>query len=315
MIYPKFIQDKSTIGVVAPSFGVAGEPYYDNYIIAKESLQEMGFRLVECPSIYNLEKGQSNLPKIRAKELMDFYEDDSIDFLWSCAGGEIMNEILPYLDFERIKQLKPKWFIGYSDNTCFIQPLATKSNIASLYGMCISEFNSLQIKEASQALINLLMGKQHLFYQFLDQSTQTITNENTMIEGRLLGGCVEVIMNLLQTQYDGTLAFIEQYEGDVILYLEAYELNSLGMKRTLWQLRELGYLNKIKGILIGKLRNDEPAFDVTITEALLDLKLDIPVIYDVEFGHTYPTIPMVNGAYAKVSVINQRFSIDYDFTR
>lgn len=315
MRYPQFIKENATIGIVAPSFGVSGTPYYENYIFAKKSLEEKGFKIVECPSVYNLKKAQSNLPEIRAKELMNFYADDSIDFLWSCAGGEIMNEILPYLDFKQINDMKPKWFIGYSDNTCFVHPLATCANTASIYGMCVSEYNTLQLKEASDALLDLLMGKQNKFEQFLDEPTYTIPSGDLHFEGRLLGGCMEVLANLLQTRFDETLAFKEQYYNDVILYVEAYEYNTLGVKRVLWQLNELGYLSNLKGLMIGKLNNAEPAFDVTISDALNDLNLNVPIVYDVEIGHTYPTIPMVNGAYAKVSVKNSKFFIEYDFTR
>ena len=315
MRYPEFIKENATIGVVAPSFGISGIPYFENYLNAKNSLIDMGFNIVECPSLYNLIRAQSNSPEIRAKELMDFYIDDSIDLLWSCAGGELMNEILPYIDFDMIKSLKPKWFIGYSDNTCFIYPLATRAGIASIYGMTISEYNTLQSKDASNALLRLLTGKQKMFEQFLDDHTFTIPHGNMHIEGRLLGGCIEVITNLLQTRFDQTQSFKEHENDPIILYLEAYEFNSLGVKRVLWQLNEIGYLSNIKGIIIGKLRNDEPVFDISISEALADLNLDLSIIYNVEVGHTYPTMPFVNGAYAKISVINSKFSIEYDFTR
>lgn len=47
------------------------------------------------------------------------YESNVNDVLISCGGGELMCEILPYVDFDRIKAAKPKWYLGYSDNTNF----------------------------------------------------------------------------------------------------------------------------------------------------------------------------------------------------
>ena len=52
---------------------------------------------------------------------------DMPDAIISCGGGELMCEILRYVDFERIAQAKPKWFMGYSDNTNLTFLLTTRS--------------------------------------------------------------------------------------------------------------------------------------------------------------------------------------------
>ena len=131
MRYPCFLSKGDTIGLVAPSFGVSGYPYYDRYVNAKKKFEELGYKIKECPSIYNLEKASSNLPEVRAKEFMDMYLDEEVDFLYSVAGGEIMMEILPYLDFEKLSNSKPKWFQGYSDNTNLTLTLNTLCDVAS----------------------------------------------------------------------------------------------------------------------------------------------------------------------------------------
>lgn len=313
MKIPAFIKLPCTIGVVAPSFGVSGERYIANYEKAKQELIKEGFTIVECKSTYQLEKAQSNTPKNRAKELMKFYLDDKIDIVWSCAGGEIMNEILPYLDFKLLKQAKPKWFIGYSDNTNFCLPLATHAHIASIYDMTMTEYKTDQWIESSNDLIMLLKNDKTVFKQYLDEDTGVLPRRNIKLEGYLIGGTLDVITNLMGTEYEIIKEFSKRKKGKVLLYLEAYDYNVLGVKRCLWQMSQAGYFNHIQGIVLGKLRIPEPLFDVTLDEALKDLKLNIPIIYDVEVGHTYPTIPFVNGAYAKVEVKNKRFTITYDF--
>lgn len=61
--------------------------------------------------------GISNTPEKCAQEFNEWYEKEDVDVLISCGGGELMCEILPYVDFEKIRQEEPKWFMGYSDNT------------------------------------------------------------------------------------------------------------------------------------------------------------------------------------------------------
>ena len=43
-----------------------------------------------------------------------------------------MCEILPYVDFEKIRQEEPKWFMGYSDNTNLLFLLATLCDTAGI---------------------------------------------------------------------------------------------------------------------------------------------------------------------------------------
>ena len=62
------------------------------------------------------------------------------DAIISCGGGELMCEILRYVDFERIAQAKPKWFMGYSDNTNLTFLLTTLCDTAAIYGPCAASF-------------------------------------------------------------------------------------------------------------------------------------------------------------------------------
>ena len=105
MRFPNFIKEGSTIGICAPSFGAPLDPYRAKYEEGKNKLIERGFKIKESASVYNLEKAQSNTPKVRAQEFMDLYLDDEVDLIISVAGGEIMCEILPYIDFEKITKI------------------------------------------------------------------------------------------------------------------------------------------------------------------------------------------------------------------
>ena len=79
-------------------------------------------------------RDSSNTPEACGAELTEYYCSDKNDILISCGGGELMCEILDTVDFDRIRVTKPKWNMGFSDNTNMTFLLATLCDTASIYG-------------------------------------------------------------------------------------------------------------------------------------------------------------------------------------
>ena len=101
MRYPSFLQEQGTIGFVAPSFGCAEPPYKTAFLHAQEKLAESGYKLELGPNCYAREGiGISNTPEKCGEELNDFLCSDKSDVLISCGGGELMCEVLDYVDFD-----------------------------------------------------------------------------------------------------------------------------------------------------------------------------------------------------------------------
>lgn len=58
------------------------------------------------------------------------------------------------------------------------------------------------------------------------------------MRGRLLGGCMDCLINLLGTSFDHVREFNERYSDDgIIWFLEACDLNVMGMRRAMWQMK------------------------------------------------------------------------------
>ena len=115
MKYGKFLPENGTIGFVAPSFGCNIEPYKSAFENAQKVWTKEGYSLSLGPNVYEgCGIGISNTPEKCAQEFNEWYEKEDVDVLISCGGGELMCEILPYVDFEKIRQEEPKWFMGYS---------------------------------------------------------------------------------------------------------------------------------------------------------------------------------------------------------
>ncbi|MBQ9437671.1 MAG: LD-carboxypeptidase, partial [Lachnospiraceae bacterium] len=247
----------------------------------------------------------------------------------SCGGGELMCGILPYLDFEKIRRSEPKWFIGYSDNTNLIFPLATICDTASIYGPCAPAFGMEPRHEAVQFAEDLLKGKSLSFKGFDTFELESAkTEENPLapynlteksvkrgfvgnnevsemrFKGRLLGGCLDCLQILCGTRFDKVADFNNKYEEDGVLwFLEACDLNPMGVRRALWQLEQAGWFEKAAGFLIGRpMHYGEELMGLTQLEAVLGVlgKYKLPILIDADIGHLPPAIPLVSGAVAEV---------------
>ena len=160
MRYPEFLQDNGTIGFVAPSFGCATEPYYTAFQNALKNFHDMGFKTEIGPNcLVEQGVGISNKPEICGAELNEAYVDEVSDILISCGGGELMCEVVPYIDFAKIKEARPKWYMGFSDNTNFTFLSATLCDTAAIYGPCVAAFGMEPWHPSVKDAFDLLRGK------------------------------------------------------------------------------------------------------------------------------------------------------------
>ena len=89
---------------------------------------------------------------------MDAYKSNC-DVIMSVGGGEMMCEILEHIDFEEIKKLPPKWFVGFSDNTNLTYTITTICDIETIYGNNAPNFYSYPLKYDTLQTYELLKGR------------------------------------------------------------------------------------------------------------------------------------------------------------
>jgi muramoyltetrapeptide carboxypeptidase LdcA involved in peptidoglycan recycling len=87
----------------------------------------------------------------------------------------------------------------------------------------------------------------------------------------------------------------------MLWYLENCENTVLELYRRLLQMKNAGWFKNANGILIGRTFSKESISDFTYEDALHKTfdDLNIPVIYDVDFGHVPPQLTLINGSFAK----------------
>ena len=336
MRYPEFLPEGGTIGYLAPSFGCAAEPYRSAFENALRKLGAAGYGQALGPNCFACDGvGISSSPEKCGREVMDSFLSGEADCLISCGGGELMCEILRHVDFDRLAQAKPKWFMGYSDNTNLTYLLATLADTASVYGPCAGAFGMEPWHASLYDALRILRGettdkgelvaesygrweKESLKGEENPLAPYNVTEplrirsymgeepaqEPLCFQGRLLGGCMDCLVNLPGTRFDRTREFIKRYEKDgVIWFLEACDLNVFAVRRAMWQMEEAGWFENVKGFLFGRPLNGEPMMGLDAYGAVLEVagKKGVPVVMDVDLGHLPPMMPLVTGSVAQVN--------------
>ena len=328
MRYPKFINQNDTIAFVATSFGATTEPYKTRVKKAKRAFEKIGHNVLIGKNVYKEDLGYlATNPNDMATEFMDFYLKSDAGLLLSVGGGEMQFETLPYLDFDKLKEATPKWFDGFSDNTNYSFLFPTLLDVAAIYGHCAGSFGMYNWHQSIKDDYNLFSGnnltvtgygkfqlksssyqKKHPLAGYNlkhDTKIVAIPDLKCNFEGRLLGGCLDILSLICGTKFDKVKEFNEKYSEDgVIWFLEACDLSPVAIRRSLIQLREAGWFKNAKGFLIGRsagaFNNTDFGLDrISACDVLCDL--GIPMLMDIDLGHIPPSMPLICGSYGKVT--------------
>ena len=336
MRIPKRLKVGDIIGICAPSAGINKPEKQIRLDEAIKRLEALGFKVVESESVRNDIDGRSASKEIRAKEFMDLYLNPDISAIIFASGGDFLVEMLDFVDFEEIRNADAKWLVGYSDITGINLPITTITDTATLYSQTIKDFAIVPLHRSLEDTLNIMMGtypvqnsfdkceKKVDMNNFIEEINNVDEEEDGKeinpnegykleedvvwknlydediieISGRAIGGCLDLIKNILGTKFDKTKDFIEKYKEDgIVWFFDIFESSTPELVRTMWQMKNAGYFDYCKGILVGRsliLRED---YDIDLSKAFkqgLD-GLDIPVIYDMDIGHVSPQLPIIIG--------------------
>lgn len=336
MRYPQLLEKGKIIGICAPSGGVP-EGLYHRLDNAISNIQALGFTCLETESVRHSCKCVSAPRDVRAAEFMRLYENPDVAVILPPWGGEFLMDMLPFLDFETLAKLPPKWVCGYSDITTLSFALTLCCDMATVHGANLMNMGCRQISDYDLAAFNVMSHSQSLqksaeYYgtfsswhditqdaYLLGQASQwrALNEEATAsFQGRMLGGCMDVICKLIGTRFAPVNTFIEKYKHDGFIWaLESCEMTAADIYRTLWQMRESGWFRYCNGVLIGRADGYVDTFDFNLVDALTQAlgALEIPVLFNVDIGHIPPQIQIVNGAFGEVTYSAGAASVFMDF--
>ena len=252
----------------------------------QNTLEQIGIIPVFSTFIYEKESVFSGTAKERADSLMHFYQDDTIKAIFDISGGDLANEILPYLDFSIISK-SDKLFWGYSDLTTIINAIYTKTQKPSvLYQIrnLIYENSETQIAHFTNTIME--SGTQNELFSFAYDFVQKDT-----MEGIVVGGNIRCLLKLAGTEYFPDM-------NDKILFLEAYHGAVPQIVTYLSQLKQMGVFDKISGILLGTFTAMESLkHSPTVVDLVRQYAgINIPIAKTSDIGHGTDSKGIVIGA-------------------
>ena len=281
------IQKGDKVGIVCCSNGQK-TTYREKIELLCLTLKEIGLVPVLSEYIYEKEDVFSGTNEERAGALMAFYKDDDIKAIFDISGGDIANGILPYLDFDIIKNSE-KLFFGYSDLTTIVNAIYEKTGKSSV----LYQVRNLIYADKERQIVNFskaVLDDDEQLFQFDYEFVQ-----GKKMQGIVVGGNIRCFLKLAGTEY------IPDLTGKILL-LESFSGTVAKMETYLAQLSQMGTFDKVAGIVLGIFTEMEEKDCQPDIVWLLKryVKDDLPIAVTKEIGH---------GADSKAIVIGKEINL------
>jgi len=316
MIIPKKLLKGDEVRVVAPARSLAMPWISDNLKeIAKNRFAELGLKLTFGKNVMEIDDFNSSSIMSRVEDLHEAFKDKKVKAIITVIGGYNSIEILPHLDYYLIEN-NPKILCGYSDITALSNAIHAKTGLITYSGPHFFDFGDKKgfdytldyFKKCLMSNKNFSInpsekwsddkwGKDQENRNFVVNNGFRIINKGEC-SGKLIGGNLCTLQLLQGTKYwpdlKDSVLFIED---DSESYIDTFsrDLSSLSMNK---------YFAGVKGIIIGRFQNaSEVDLDLLEKKIKSNIYLSkIPIIANVDFGHTTPRLTLPVGGEIKMDV-------------
>jgi muramoyltetrapeptide carboxypeptidase LdcA involved in peptidoglycan recycling len=338
-IKPNRLTPGDTIAVLTPSWG---GPHSFPHIFdhgLKILQEEFGLNIKEYPTTRMSAKALYLEPEARAADVNAAFADPTVKAIFTSIGGSESVRILPYLDAETIRSY-PKILMGFSDISTLLvygrlQGLITFNGPAVMAGF--AQLGRWPHEFADHIRTMLFDGPAHYTYQpytvwseaYPDWGDPANTGQIYDLRpnhsgwqwlqgagtarGELFGGCIEVLEFLKATPFWPSSDFWR----NKILFFETSE-EVPGPQQVQYMLRNYGMqgaYDQAAGLLFGRARGYSEQDKTALKEKILAVvatefgRPDLPVVVNMDFGHTDPQFIMPLGVQAELDCDHQQFRL------
>lgn len=341
LVKPRRLRPGDTVAAVSLSWGGPGT-FPHRYQAGKAQLEQtFGLRVIESKHALRDTEWLAANPRARADDLMESFADPSISAVISTIGGDDSVRLLPHLDLAVIRD-NPKIFLGYSDSTV-THFACLRAGLSSFYGpsfMAGFAENAGIFPYTIDSVRRTLFSPEpvgridpapawtveHL--DWADPANQSRPRRLTpsagwrFLQGRgtatgpLLGGCAEVLEFLKGTEWwpspgawNRAILFLETSEEAPSPHL---------LKRWLRNYATQGILQSLAALIVGRPGGHQlsPSSFADYDQAILDVVAgelgltDLPVVTQMDFGHTDPMFLLPLGLPATLDCDAHTFSLN-----
>jgi muramoyltetrapeptide carboxypeptidase len=216
-------------------------------------------------------------PEQRLADLHAAFADAETGFVACVRGGYGSNYLLDGLDTELIRN-HPKPFFAYSDLTGIQLHLLDQLGLPVFHGPMVAADFSLDDGVHLASFRAALAGETYT----VGSAEGLRTLKPDTARGTLYGGCLSILVSLLGTPWE------PDTEGK-LLFVEDVGAKPYQVDRMLWQLRQAGKFEGIRGIIFGEMLDcaSPGAPDELLEEVILHAfsGSDFPVAMGLRSGH------------------------------
>lgn len=278
-------------------------------------LQSKGYKITESKICRTRNDYVSGTIQERVNAIHDFVKDSNIDIIMCFWGGTNTNQILPYLDYDLIKN-NPKTFVGYSDSSALLTAITTKTGLITLHGPAVITYTKPDLEEYCleyfEKALNMESWSIKEPYRYADDlyflrendSDRRIFHKNTGMEvfregianGNVIASNLQTLLLLVGTEFfpdiRNKILFVEEAEDEKVMMID----------RFLTQLSQLKEFKDIKGLVVGKFMEHSNISNNQIKNILSEVSKNFegPVIFNASFGHTDPIFTIPNGGLVDI---------------
>lgn len=323
MIPPK-LKAGDGVRVITPARSLA-MPWINEELKEKaiQRFKELGLNLSFAEYVNEIDDFNSSSIQSRVSDLHEAFSDKSIQLVITVIGGFNSNQLLRYLDYDLIKA-NPKILCGYSDITALANAIYTKTGLVTYSGphffsfgdkqgfdytleyfkKCLLEDKPFEIKPSPKWSDDKWANDQEN-RNFVENDGFWIINEGEA-GGKIIGGN-QCTLNLLQ----GT-EFMPDIQDSILFLEDDDEAHVATIDRDLQSIIHQPGFEKVRAIVFGRF---QPATKMTrelLTQIVKSKKElnPLPVIGNVDFGHTTPIITFPIGGTAKLLARNNEVKLE-----
>lgn len=316
-IFPRKLKKGDTISIIAPARSLSMISDEIRYI-ANERFEKLGLRLIFGRHVEEIDESNSTTIDSRIEDLHEAFKDPKVKAIITVIGGFNSNQLLRYIDWDLIRD-NPKIFCGYSDITALNNAIFAKAGLVTYSGPHYSTFGQKLYFDYTLDYFQKCLFSEKPFEVSPSESwsgddnwwktpnkRNMVINDGYLIindgkaEGTIIGANL-CTFNLLQgTEYFPDLQ-------DSVLFIEDdYESKPHNFDRDLQSLIHLPEFSGVKGIIIGRFQNESKMTNDLLEKIIKSKKelVNLPIIANVDFGHTDPKITFPVGGSVQLSLLN-----------
>jgi muramoyltetrapeptide carboxypeptidase len=297
---PSALKPGDLVGMITPASNVPNPD--ESYSKLDRNMQALGLRVKFGANVRKHEGYIAGPEDARLADLHAMFADPEVKAIFCIRGGYGTPQLLDRVDYKLI-QRHPKIFLGYSDITALHLALHQRTGLVTIHGAAWNrELTPFTLQHLKRVLFETTpTGK---VPAAPEHQLETLVPGKA--RGRLTGGNLSLITNLLGTPYEidtrGAILFVEDVGED------PYRID-----RMFTQLRLAGKLDSLAGLVWGECHNcfskTVPPYPLTDVYDRILRKLKCPVFAGLRFGHTDDQAALPYGVMAEIDATQPSLTI------